>query len=99
MRVPNFVDNVAVLTYLKYQHSPPSQQLTAGAGGPIGAWQVPSLSPGPTQRQVPGSVEEGMGYVFYKWGMRLDVKGLTDASRYKASVQVGGGRHSAGPAP
>lgn len=36
---------------------------------------MPSLSPGPTQRQVPGSVEEGMGYVFYKWGMRLDVRG------------------------
>lgn len=33
---------------------------------------MPSLSPGPTQRQVPGSVEEGMGCVFYKWGMRLD---------------------------
>lgn len=55
---------------------------------------MPSLSPGPTQRQVLGSVEEGMGYVFYKRGMRLDVKGLTDAS-----AQVGGDRHGAGPAP
>lgn len=60
---------------------------------------MPSLSPGPTQRQVLGSVEEGMGYVFYKLGMRLDVKGLTDASRYKASAQVGGDRHNTGPAP
>lgn len=71
VRVPNFVDNVAVLTYLKYQHSPPTNReasLTAGAGGPIGAWQVPSLSPGPTQRQVPGSMLEGMGCVFYSGG-------------------------------
>lgn len=36
---------------------------------------MPSLSPGPTQGQVPGSVEEAMSCVFYKWGMRLDVRG------------------------
>lgn len=34
VRVPNCVDNVAVLTYLKYQHSPPADSSQLGQVAP-----------------------------------------------------------------